>query len=87
MEKIYNIKPQTLESFLESTAEIHTLYYYDKVAKCHKMLTTTTRDDYEKIMQAYHFGKLVNVANLVEANGNELVGSHTKMQARYTLKG
>ena len=87
MDKIYNIEPQSLESFLELAVEKHTLYYYDTAAKLHKKITTTTRSDYENIMTAYHFGKLTNVANLMESDRSEPVCSHTRMQARYVLEG
>ena len=85
---IYKHEPCTIEDFLEEMSEIHTLYFYDKLNKCHRTITLTTRHDYEMLMTAYRFGKLTNVANLMNADGTELIQKgNNKMQARYVLKG
>ena len=85
---IYEHEPWTIEDFLDETSEIHKLYFYDTLNKCHRIITLTTRHDYEMLMTAYRCGKLTNVANLMEANGDEPIDEHhNKMQARFVLQG
>lgn len=85
---LYKHEPWTIEDFLDEMSEIRTLYFYDTLNKCHRTITITTRHDYDMLMTAYRWGKLTNVANLMEADGTEPIQEgHNKMQARYVLKG